>query len=104
MMLAVLAAAVPSAAFADPPARVTIVSVFDPIAYGQNGYVNGQLPGDAQAGQLVVLEQATPPAFVDWTPIAQATSDWAGYYSFKLRPAQTMQYRTSSQGTNSERA
>jgi hypothetical protein len=100
--LAVLVTAVP--AFADPPTRVTVVAVFSPINYGDNAYVNGQLFGDAQAGQLVVLEQATPPALTDWSPIAQTTADAVGYYSFKLHPTQTMQFRTSSQGTNSERA
>jgi hypothetical protein len=102
--LATFAAAVPSTANADPPTRVTIVAVFSPITYGDNAYVNGQLFGTDQAGQPVILEQATPPAFVDWTPIAQVNSDAAAYYSFKLHPTQTMQYRTSSQNGNSERA
>jgi hypothetical protein len=102
--LATFAAGVPSTASADPPTRITVVAVFSPITFGDNGYVNGQLFGTGQAGQPVILEQATPPAFVDWTPIAQVNSDAAGYYSFKLRPTQTMQYRTSSQNGNSERA
>jgi hypothetical protein len=100
--LALWAAAVPPTASADPPTRITIVSVFDPITYGENAYVNGQLFGVAQAGQAVALEQSPPP-FTEWTPVAQVTSDAAGYYSFKLHPSQTMQYRTSSQGTPSER-
>jgi hypothetical protein len=82
---------------------VTIVGVFSPVTVGDNAYVNGQLFGDGQAGQVVILEHASPPAFTDWTPIAQVGADAQGYYSFKLRPTQTMQYRTSSQGTNSER-
>jgi hypothetical protein len=98
--LATLVAAVP--ALADPPTRVTIVAVFDPIRFGDNEYVNGQLFGDAQAGQVVALEQSAPP-FTDWAPVAQVTSNAQGYYSFKLRPTQTMQYRTSSQGIASER-
>jgi hypothetical protein len=98
--LAALATA--ATAFADPPARITIVSVFEPITYGENAYVNGQLLGDGQAGQLVALEQSAAP-FTAWTPVAQVTSDAMGYYSFKLHPTQTMQYRTSSQGTQSER-
>ena len=89
--------AIVASASADPPTRVTIVAVFSPITYGDNAYVNGQLFGTGQAGQPVILEQATPPAFVDWTPIGQVNSDAAAYYSFKLRPTQTMQYRTSSQ-------
>ena len=96
-----LAAAAP--ALADPPARVTIVAVFEPITYGENAYVNGQLLGDGQAGQLVALEQSAPP-FTEWAPVAQTTADAQGYYSFKLHPSQTMQYRTSSQGTPSESA
>jgi hypothetical protein len=100
--LAALAGAVPSTAAADPPTRVTIVSVFDPLTYGENAYVNGQLFGIAQAAQTVALEQAPPP-FTVWTPVAQVAADAAGYYSFKLKPAQTMQYRTSSQGVPSER-
>lgn len=90
-------------AFAAAPARITVVAVFNPIRYGDNAYVNGQLLGEEQGGGLVVLEQASPPAFTDWTPVAQTTADPAGYYSFKLRPTQTMQYRTSSQGYGSER-
>jgi hypothetical protein len=99
---ALLVAAVPSTASAAAPSRVTIVAVFDPLTYGENAFVNGQLLGDGQGDQLVTLEQAAPP-FADWTPVAQITSDAAGYYSFKLRPSQTMQYRTSSQGTPSDR-
>jgi hypothetical protein len=98
--LAVLA--VPVAALADPPTRITIVAVFDPITYGEDAYVNGQLQGNAQGGQIVALEQSPPP-FTDWTAVSQATADPAGYYSFKLHPTQTMQYRTSSQAIPSER-
>jgi hypothetical protein len=100
--LALFVAAVPASA--EPPARITVVGVFNPITYGENAYVNGQLLGNEQGGGLVVLEQATPPAFTDWTPVAQVNADPAGYYSFKLRPAQNMQYRTSSQGFGSERS
>lgn len=100
--LAVLA--VPVVALADPPARITIVAVFEPVTYGEDAYVNGQLQGTTdQAGQIVGLEQSPPP-FTDWTAVAQATADAAGYYSFKLHPSQTMQYRTSSQGIPSERS
>jgi hypothetical protein len=100
MALTLLVIAVP--ALADPPTRITIVSVFEPITYGENAYVNGQLIGEAQGRQLVALEQSAPP-FTEWTPVSQATSDSAGYYSFKLHPSQTLQYRTSSQGIPSER-
>jgi hypothetical protein len=99
--LAALAAAAPSIASADPPARVTIVAVFEPISYGDNAYVNGQLFGLAQGGQVVAIEQSAAP-FTDWTPIGQVTSDAAGYYSFKLHPTQTLRYRTSSQGVPSD--
>jgi hypothetical protein len=100
--VALLAAALPAVATADPPPAVTIVAVFDPITFGENDYINGQLKGDLQGGQLVLLEQAAPP-FIEWTPVAQVTTDYAGYYSFKLHPTQTMQYRTSSQGVASDR-
>jgi hypothetical protein len=104
--LAALATAValfvPARAQADPPTRVTVVAVFDPLTYGENGYVNGHLFGDGQGAQLVALEQSAPP-FTEWTPVAQTTSDAAGYYSFKLHPSQTLQYRTSSQGIASDR-
>jgi hypothetical protein len=100
--LAALAAAVPSTAAADPPARITIVAVFEPVTFGENAYVNGQLLGDAQAGQPVALEQSAPP-FTEWAPVAQTTADAQGYYSFKLHPDQTLQYRTNSQGIFSER-
>ncbi|MEA2497255.1 MAG: hypothetical protein QOJ29_5166 [Thermoleophilaceae bacterium] len=100
--VATLAALFASTAAAAPPTRVTIVAVFEPLTYGENAYINGQLVGDAQAGQLVALEQSPPP-FTEWTPVAQITSDPSGYYSFKLHPSQTMQYRTNSQGTPSDR-
>jgi hypothetical protein len=99
---ALVALWLPAAAQADPPTRVTIGAVFDPITYGENAYVNGQLIGDAQGGQLVALEQSPPP-FTEWTAVAQGTTDAAGYYSFKLHPSQTLQYRTSSQGVLSEK-
>jgi hypothetical protein len=102
LLACALALAVPAAALADPPSRVTIVGVFNPITYGENAFVNGQLFGDGQAGQLVALEQSPPP-FTAWTPVLQTTADAAGYYSFKLHPSQTMQYRTGSQGTPGER-
>lgn len=99
--------AIPAAALAIAPARITIVAVFDPITYGETTYINGQLlsdPQSDQANQLVALEQAPPP-FTEWTPVLQTTTDYAGYYSFKVvRASQTMQYRTSSQGTPSEQA
>lgn len=101
--VAVLAMLAPAVAAADPPTRVTIVAVFNPITYGENAYVNGQLIGDGQPGQAVSLEQAAPP-YTDWTPVAQGVADAQGYYSFKLHPTQTMQYRTNSQGVFSERA
>ena len=100
--LAISVAAVPATAAADPPTRITIVAVFDPIDYGENAYVNGQLIGEGQGGQPVALEQSAPP-FTDWAPVAQAAADAQGYYSFKLHPTQTLQYRTSSQGLGSER-
>jgi len=103
LLLALAALAVPAVALADAPSRVTIVAVFDPLTYGENAYVNGQLLGDGQGGQLVTLEQSAPP-FTEWAPVAQATADYAGYYSFKLQPSQTMQYRTASQGVPSERS
>ena len=114
---ATMAASGPSTANADPPARITIVAVFSPITFGENDYVNGQLldppppegqpappsaaPTD-QGGQVVALEQSAPP-FTEWTPVAQVTTNPQGFYSFKLRPSQTLQYRTSSQGVGSER-
>lgn len=110
-------AAVPSAASADPPARITIVAVFTPITFGENGYINGQLldppppegqppassaaPTD-QGGQVVALEQSAPP-FTEWAPVAEVITNPQGFYSFKLHPSQTLQYRTSSQGVASER-
>jgi hypothetical protein len=99
--LATLAAAWPSTAAADPPSRVTIVAVFEPITFGDNAYVNGQLVGIAQGGQVIALEQSPPP-FTQWTPVAQVSADAAGYYSFKLHPTATMEYRTSSQGIPSD--
>jgi hypothetical protein len=99
---AALMLATTSAAAADPPARITIVAVFDPITYGENAYVNGALLGDGQAGQVVALEQSAPP-FTEWAPVAQVTADAQGFYSFKLHPSQTLQYRTGSQGVGSER-
>ena len=98
--VAMFVAAAP--ALADPPTRVTIVAVFEPVTYGENAYVNGQLLGAGQAGQAVALEQSAPP-FTDWTPVAQTTTDAAGYYSFRLQPSQTLQYRTNAQGVYSER-
>jgi hypothetical protein len=88
-------------AWAVPPTRITIVSVFDPITFGDNDYVNGQV-FDVPAGQVVQLEQSAAP-FTEWTPVAQATTDPVGYYSFKLHPTQTLHYRTSSEGVLSER-
>jgi hypothetical protein len=96
-----LACAAP--AFAQtPPARVTIVSVFDPITYGDNAYINGQLMGDGQEGQLVTL-QASPFPFTAWGDVAQITSDDRGFYTFKLRPAANTHYRTIAEGVMSER-
>jgi hypothetical protein len=103
LALAMVAAAAPSSASADPPARVTIVAVFEPISYGDNAYVNGQLLGTAQGGQRVAIEQSAPP-FTAWTPVGQVTSDATGYYSFQLQPTQTLKYRTSSQGVASDHA
>lgn len=102
LLCALAVLCLPAAAQADAPGRVTIIAVFNPITYGENAYVNGQLVGEGQGGQLVALEQSAPP-FTEWTAVAQTTSDYAGYYSFKKHPSQTLQYRTSSQGTPSEK-
>jgi hypothetical protein len=103
MAAALVALWLAAAAQADPPTRITIGAVFDPITYGENAYINGQLSGaTSQAGQLVALEQSPPP-FTEWAAVAQVTTDAAGYYSFKLHPSQTLQYRTSSQGVPSEK-
>jgi hypothetical protein len=99
-MLAALVAAVPSTANAVPPRRVGIIALFSPITFGEVTFVNGRLVGTGQAGQPVALEQSPPP-FTDWTPIQQITSDASGFYSFELRPSDTMEYRATAQGTPS---
>lgn len=93
--LALVALCAPAAALAQgaPPSQITIVSVFDPIVYGENAYVNGQLKGDDQGAQLVTLQESPFP-FTTWTDVAQATTDYAGYYSFKRHPGVTTHYRT----------
>jgi hypothetical protein len=92
--LALLAAAGTSAALAGPPPqRIAIVSLFDPIVYGEKGFVNGQLIGDEQGGQPVTLQASLFP-FDSWGDIAQTTTDPAGYYSFMRRPIATTRYRT----------
>jgi hypothetical protein len=103
ILLAAAALALPAVALADAPGRITIVAVFNPITYGETAYVNGQLLGDGQGGKPVALEQSAPP-YTEWAAVAQTTTDYAGYYSFKLQPTQTMQYRTSAEGVPSERS
>jgi hypothetical protein len=95
--LAALLMAVPAVAAADPPKRVAIIAVFNPITFGDVTFVNGKLVGPGQGRQPVTLEQSAPP-FTDWTPAAETTSDVNGYYSFELTPADTMKYRASAQG------
>jgi hypothetical protein len=99
--LAGLLLAAPPNVAADPPRRVAIIAVFNPITYGDVAFVNGRLIGAGQAGQTVDLEQSAPP-FTDWTPAAQTTADASGYYSFELTPADTMKYRASAQGMPSK--
>lgn len=87
-----------SAAAQTPPTRITIVSVFDPITYGEKAYVNGQLqgPDDSadESGQIVTLQESPFP-FTTWTDVAQQTTDFAGYYSFKREQlGVTTHYRT----------
>jgi hypothetical protein len=89
----VLVAAAAPAIAQGPPTRITIVSVFDPITYGDKTFINGQLVGDDQGGQVVTL-QAAPFPFMAWTDVAQMSTDYAGYYSFKQLPAATTHYRT----------
>jgi hypothetical protein len=90
---ATLALAAPAAA-QTPPERISIVSLFDPIFYGEKAFVNGQLIGGDNAGQIVVLQESPFP-FTTWTDVAQQTTDFQGYYSFWRRPAVTSHYRTS---------
>lgn len=98
LVTAVLAAALAAPAGASAqPARITIVSLFDPIAYGQKAFVNGQLVGDDTAGQVVTL-QASPFPFTAWSDIAQITTDERGFYSFLRRPIATTHYRTMWNG------
>src|SRR5437763_9815905 len=96
--LIALAAGASAAAAQGPPARITIVSLFDPITYGDNAYVNGQLIGsDDQSAQLVTLQAAQFP-FTTWADAAQVTTDAQRYYSFKLHPTATTHYRTMWNG------
>jgi hypothetical protein len=101
---AVLFGVLAAPAVAAAPARITIVSVFDPIKVGENGFVNGQLVSEAddQEGQTVGLEESPYP-FTTWTPVAAATADFRGFYTFRVKPALTTHYRTVSQGMTSER-
>lgn len=99
--LAVLAVAVPAQAAADPPRRVTIIAVFNPITFGEYAFVNGQLIGSGQAGGPVELQQSAPP-YTDWAPVADGNANTRGYYSFSLQPSQTMHYRVASQGVTSK--
>src|SRR3954453_16509992 len=103
LVLILLALLPVASASADAPSRVTIVAVFEPITYGENAFVNGQLVGENQGAQVVALEQSVAP-FTEGTPVAQTRAEAAGYYSFKLHPSQTLQYRTNSQGLYSEKA
>jgi hypothetical protein len=89
---AALALAAPAAA-QTPPERITIVALFDPIYFGQKTFVNGQLIGGDNAGQIVTLQEAPFP-FTTWSDVAQITTDYQGYYSFMRRPALTTYYRT----------
>jgi hypothetical protein len=101
---AVVFAALAAPALAAAPARITIVSVFDPITVGENGFVNGQLVSEAedQGGQTVGLEESPYP-FEAWTPVTADIADTRGFYSFRLKPSLTTHYRTVSQGVTSER-
>jgi hypothetical protein len=99
VLAALLLAAAPVAT-ADPPRRVAIIAVFNPITFGDVTFINGRLVGSGQGGQQVVLEQSAPP-FSDWAPAAETTADAAGFYSFELRPNETMEYRATAQGTPS---
>jgi hypothetical protein len=99
--LATMVAAVPPTASAVPPRRVAIIALFNPITFGEVTFINGRLVGSGQANQPVTLEQSAPP-FTDWTPVQQTTSNGSGYYSFELRPADTMKYRATAQGTPSK--
>jgi hypothetical protein len=98
---AALVAALPTPASAVPPRRVAIIALFNPITFGDVTFVNGRLVGTGQANQPVTLEQSAPP-FTDWAAAQETTSDVSGYYSFELRPADTMEYRATAQGTPSK--
>jgi hypothetical protein len=97
-----LALAAPALAQAPPPARVTIVSVFNPIVVGESSYINGQLIGDEQAGATVML-QVNPFPYTVWADAETAVTDFRGYYTFKLKPETSTHYRTIAQGVMSER-
>ena len=78
-----------------PPARITIVSVFDPITFGERAFVNGQFVGDDdQGGQTVTLQELPFPFTAPWVDVATTTTDYLGYYSFKRVPAASTHYRT----------
>jgi hypothetical protein len=101
LALAAAFAAAPAMAQAQPT-RISIISVFDPISYGESAFVNGHLIGDGQGGQTVGLEESPFP-FTAWTPVASETADDLGFYSFRLWPRVITHYRTVSQGMTSER-
>jgi hypothetical protein len=77
--------------------RLTINSSADPVAHGQSIELTGTLAGGAS--QPVTLLARAPGR--GWAPIAKATTDAAGSYSFTQTPLQSTFYRVTGPSVNS---
>jgi hypothetical protein len=110
--LVFLAAAAPAAA---APERITIISAFNPLLFGENAFVNGQLlstvtgddgqpalKGEPNADKSVTLEESPFP-FITWTAVATVGADRRGFYSFQRLPSMATHFRTVSEGATSEK-
>jgi hypothetical protein len=85
------------------PDRITIITIFKTIEFGERAFVSGrfrrQENPDADAvgyqGKTVTLEEAPYP-FTAFTAIASTITDREGYYAFSARPGLNSRYRVMS--------
>lgn len=82
------------------PDRITILTVFKTIEFGQATFLSGRFrrlenpeaEAEPYAGREVTLESAPFP-FSTFTPVATATTDREGYYNFRADPRLATRYR-----------
>lgn len=73
--------------------ELTIFVEPNPVLWGRSATINGRLRGQDNAGKTIELQENPHPYPGPFKPVATATTNDRGDYSFRVRPAEHTKYR-----------